>query len=119
MWMLPPIILCKNHLLGEHSEIHKFRPSFVKKFNIDKRMFPIVQILPRHMKKRHEELVKEMLRRGYNHKSPYTLPSLSYLPLKHLMTKPNLKYNIEDLISRCPECRKRYILYKYHNSEGL
>ena len=34
MWMLNPKFLCRQHLLGEHSEIHKFRHNFVKKHKV-------------------------------------------------------------------------------------
>ena len=37
MWMIHPKFLCKKHLIGEHGEIHKFRPSFVKGHKIEGR----------------------------------------------------------------------------------
>jgi len=30
MWMVDPRLLCNQHLIGEHGEIHKFLPSFRK-----------------------------------------------------------------------------------------
>lgn len=118
MHMVPPIILCRNHLNGEHGELHKFYPDFLKKKRISGRVSPEVQIQPCKMKERHDQLAKEMLRRGGNHNSPYQMPPLSHIPLKELLKKPDLKRNIAFLL-KCPECRKRYIQYKYHNSEGL
>ena len=119
MWMLPPIILCQQHLLGEHNEIHKHKHNFEKQHKMDGRIKPIPQIIPVKMQERHDELAKEMLRRDRNHKSPYKMPSISYLPLKYLTAKANIEFNINDLITRCSECKKRYIQYKYHNSVGL
>lgn len=107
MWMTPPVLQCDKHLLGEHGEIHKFKPSFEKKYSIDGRMNPIVQIEPAKMADRHDELAKEMLRREFNHKSPYTLPDLSYLPPCHLEVKVNKLYNIWDMWERCQNCRNR------------
>lgn len=74
VWDVPPKSLCRKHLLGEHRELHG-----------------LWNILPKHQGKggyshhpetkrwvgkqaalyeRHESLVKEMEKRGYNHASP-------------------------------------------------
>ena len=103
MWMINPKLLCRKHLLGEHGEIHKHRHNFVKHHSIKGRIEPIVQIEPESMESRHDELVKEMLARGYNHNSPYVLPDLSYLLEKHRKAKVNLDESIEQL-KRCSEC---------------
>lgn len=100
MWMIDPEFLCRKHLLGEHGEIHKFKHSFVKKHKMSGR---IGQIEPLSMGKRHTELAKEMLRRGYNHKSPYEQPDVSYLP-EMLVDK---SFSVQDLKQRCAECCKR------------
>lgn len=108
MWMIDPKLLCTKHLIGEHGEIHKFRHTFVKQYSINGRMEPIVQIEPSQMQIRHDELAKEMNRRKLNsHKSPYTLPDLSYLSKKYLDVKTNFEYNKQDLMQRCLECRRR------------
>ena len=122
MWMLPPIILCQQHLLGEHGEHHKHRHIFVKKYRITNHMKPAqpaANIFPALMKKRHDELAEELLRRGRNHKSPFVQPDVSYLPVEYLTAVPNLEYNIFDLCDRCFECYTRYIQYRDHNGEGL
>lgn len=107
MWMIDPKLLCKKHLLGEHNELHKFKPTFEKHYSIKGRIYPIVQIEPNNMKIRHDELVKEMLARGYNHKSDYELPDLSYLAHDEQYAKSDKDYNIKDLMSRCSDCRER------------
>ena len=76
--MADPKTLCRNHLLGEHFELHKFRHMFVKKRDMTTRI-KRNQIFPSLMKQRHDELVCEMIRRGYNHNSPYKQPDISYL----------------------------------------
>jgi hypothetical protein len=105
--MLPPKFLCKNHLLGEHSEIHKHKHNFIKKHSVSGRIKPIVLIEPSNMKLRHDELVIEMISRGYKHNSPYEQPDISYLPREELTAKVNTQYNILDLYLRCEKCRER------------
>ena len=107
MWGINPSLLCRQHLLGEHNEIHKHKHNFVKHHSIAKRISPVVQIEPDNMEKRHNELVDEMIKRGYNHNSPYSLPDLSYLKLIERFAKIDINNSIIDLINRCPECAKR------------
>ena len=54
--MIEPKGLCDKHLLGEHGELHKFIPSFVKKYRIDNRVAPVVQIELTSYQSRHDEL---------------------------------------------------------------
>ena len=107
MWMITPKCMCRKHLLGEHGEIHKHRHNFEKKHSINGRIFPIVQIEPRSMKHRHDVLAKEMLARGYNHKSPYEQPDISYLPHNIQYAFVNGCQSIEELRRRCPDCRNK------------
>jgi hypothetical protein len=106
MWMVDPKLLCRKHLLGEHGEIHKHRHNFVKKHSITNRIFPVVQIEPGSMEKRHDELAEEMLRRGYNHQSPFEQPDISYLPIYQQLVKVDTEVSLWDLKTRCPECAK-------------
>jgi len=102
MWMIPTNLLCRQHLLGEHGEIHKHRHNFIKKHNMNGRRY---QIFPLLMKSRHDELALELIRRGYQHKSPYTQPDVSYLDIEMLAIQPNIEANIKHLCNRCEECR--------------
>jgi len=111
MWMVDPTKLCHKHLLGEHVELHKHRHCFVKKYSISKRISPIVQIEPASMQSRHDELAKEMLRRGYKHQSAYEMPNISYLPLFEQMAKVDTNFSIKDLSSRCSECNENLASY--------
>lgn len=106
MWMIEPNLLCRKHLLGEHGEIHKHRHNFVKHHKIDRRISPIVQIEPMSMGKRHDDLAKEMIKRGYNHNSPYIQPDISYLKKEQQEATVDIDLSYLDLSSRCPECLK-------------
>lgn len=107
MWMINPKILCRQHLLGEHNEIHKFKHNFVKRHNMQKRI-DLEQIEPQSMKERHDELAREMTIRFYSHNSPYEQPDVNYLNLKKI--DRNVSLNI--LLERCSECRRRASFYK-------
>jgi len=104
MWMINPKYLCRQHLLGEHNEIHKHRHNFVKKHSIKGRIKPKVLIEPSSMKIRHDLLVKEMIKRGYNHRSPYELPNLLHLSKEERNAKVDIKQSIQDLKIRCGNC---------------
>ena len=109
MWMIDPGILCKKHLLGEHGEIHKHRHCFEKQYSIVVRITPVVQIEPESMERRHDEIVKEMLRRGYKHNSPYCQPNLNYLSDECRYAKVNTGISLRDILLRCPKCAIRVI----------
>ena len=112
MWMIPLEFLCRQHLLGEHKEIHQLLGTLKKQHNIQgyikNNCIEITSI-----KKRHDELVLEMKKRGYNHKSPiaYTQQEILDNFTKHL-TKDQIEYIIDidssfdDLMCRCEKCRK-------------
>ena len=106
MWMVDPKLLCRNHLLGAHGELHKFKHSFVKQHKMGgyRRL-----IFPRYMQQRHDELAAEMVRRGYNHKSQYEQPDVEYLPVDMLNDDPSdyIEFNLNDLTNRCQECKQR------------
>lgn len=77
IWDLPPEKLCRNHLLGEHSELHALWTILTQ----GKKGFSNHPETRRWRGKlkalyaRHEKLVEEMKARGYQHRSP--------LPLEH------------------------------------
>jgi hypothetical protein len=107
--MLPVNLLCRKHLLGEHGEIHKHLPSFRRGYSITGRFFPVIQIELSSLESRHNELAEEMIRRGYNHKSPLIdIPELEKIYPQYYDLKVDLDYNLRDLIDRCPECKERY-----------
>lgn len=106
-WMIPPENLCRQHLLGCHSEFHKFRHMFVNKKSVKGWIFPKTLIEPVAMKQYHDDCAKEMLRRGYNHQSPYEMPDISYLPPDQRYAKVNIDQSFNDLSIRCSKCAQR------------
>jgi len=99
-------MLCRKHLLGEQNEIHKHRHNSVKRHSVSGRV-AAGQIEPASMWRRHEELVAEMLRRGYRHASPYEQPDISYLPTAEQTAVVDVRLSKGDLSARCPECEQR------------
>jgi hypothetical protein len=63
MWMGYPSTMCRNHLLGEHKELHQLIGQLRKKLSITgyikKNCIEVSSITSRH-----DALVKEMERRG-------------------------------------------------------
>jgi hypothetical protein len=108
MWMVDPKFLCHKHLLGEHGEIHKHKHNFVKGHKMDGRLSPVVQIEPSSMQERHDALAEEMVRRGFNHKSPYEQPDLSQYPARVVNARVNVREAHKDLLSRCSQCQSQY-----------
>lgn len=99
MWMLSPAKLCRQHLLGEHFEIHKAVGNLNHKGTWAKSLTEKGFLEPQNFSIRHNELVAEMIRRGYKHKSP-----LDADQWKHLKGKVNRTRAIRDLKARCKNC---------------
>jgi hypothetical protein len=100
MWNVEPQKMCDQHILGEHVECHMF----VGCINKNKSLKGYVNkglVEVHNIKKRHDELAKEMKIRGMNHKSK--LPTYDIITLGKINSAQN---NIE-LTKRCPDCRKR------------
>jgi hypothetical protein len=57
-----------------------------------------------YIKKRHDELVSEMIKRGFNHQSP--LPVFD----QWVEGRVNVRESINELKKRCINCRKRITL---------
>lgn len=108
MWMVNPTMLCRNHLLGEHQEIHMLIGCILKNRNIEgfvKKGFVTTNF--HEIICRHNELVFEMLKRGYCHNSP-----VENLFREQFPKKPenyiSIKYNIKTLKNRCSKCKERF-----------
>lgn len=104
MWCVPTVLLCRNHLLGEHNELHKLVGSINKGKNL-KRYISNKFICFRRIHRRHEQLVKEFERREYNHKSPLVYNDTSS---KIIIDKDKMISNVKELICRCEKCRERF-----------
>lgn len=103
MWMVNPRIMCRQHLLGEHVEIHMFigtinRGKSVKGY-LEKGLLEV-----HNLYNRHEELVKEMKQRKYNHYSEIN-KKWKFVEKVGIIDKEK---NLNELISRCSKCEKRH-----------
>jgi len=72
IWDLPPENLCRQHLLGEHRELHALwviltegKKGFARHPETQRWRGKLPALYLRH-----EALVAEMLRRGYRHRTP-------------------------------------------------
>lgn len=102
MWMVNPKVMCRQHLLGEHVEIHMF----IGTINLQKKVDGYLEkgLLEIHnLYTRHKELVEEMKRRGYNHRSDV---DEKWKYAKRLGEIDKIK-NLKALSNRCSRCRSR------------
>ena len=97
--MIEPKFLCRQHLLGEHFEIHKAVGNLKNNKKWTKSLTEKGFLEPQNFMSRHEELVVEMTRRKFNHNSPLDIEGIE-LPTG----KVNVQKSIEDLKSRCKNC---------------
>ena len=105
MWNIPPALLCRQHLLGEHLEMHMFAGAINKGQNLSGYVRKgLVEI--HSIKIRHAALVFEMIKRGYRHQSPLPLFKESFTG------NINVFGNLIELSRRCKECEKRIVNYK-------
>ena len=71
IWDLPPSLLCRQHLLGEHRELHsrriltEDRHGYAQHPETRRWRGKLAALYERH-----EALTEEMARRGYRHASP-------------------------------------------------
>ena len=100
MWNVNPSIMCRQHLLGEHLEMHMFAGCISKgksiRGYIENGLVDTGLII-----KRHDKLAREIARRGFRHDSPIQKGSydMGGFVDKELSRK--------ELMERCKECRER------------
>ena len=97
--MVSPRLMCRKHLLGEHVEIHMLVGSLRKGINLDG-FFENKLIEIHSIERRHEQLVREMKRRGFRHASPLVKVQ------KHRAGKVDRRANLVEMARRCRECRE-------------
>lgn len=107
MWMAPPKIMCRQHLIGEYRELFTFVAILQRK----KRIAGYIkndELEPLSLQNRYEELCIEMKNRGYRPAKQFNFdPSLlSYLSEEERNHKINKKAILELLFMRCPRCKK-------------
>ena len=104
IWGTDPTKLCRAHLLGEHRELHTFIGTLRRGISISgytsTGLLDIDLIIPRHI-----ELVTEMARRGYTHKSPIDEAEIHQLGSKYQdHGYINIEQNEQELRRRCDKC---------------
>ena len=102
MWMIDPSLLCQQHLLGEHVEIHMLvgalrRGKSIKGF-LDRGLLE-----PSAIYTRHADLALEMGRRGLRHRSELLTIDVQQYRAGSIDPVESLR----ELTSRCPVCRER------------
>jgi hypothetical protein len=98
MWMVDPRLLCRQHLLGEHVELHMLAASLRLRRSV--LGFLVGRLIaPAAVGRRHAALSAEMARRGYNHRSPLAQPAWSG------GGRVDRKANLRELARRCAGCR--------------
>jgi hypothetical protein len=100
MWLVNPRLMCRQHLLGEHVEMHMF----VGHIRLGRKLGRYASegmVDTRKIQARHDQLVAEMGFRGYDHKSP-----MNYAD-KLAEGRVNKATSLQELLRRCPECGRR------------
>ena len=104
MWGVDPTLLCDQHLIGEHAEMHQEVGTLrnhphgeaIVRGHAKKRQVDTAKI-----QERHDELARELERRGMTHDSP-----LSYEDT-YDVGQIDPEENRVELSERCSECRRR------------
>jgi len=108
IWDIDPARLCRNHLLGEHRELHAVWTILTE----DKRGYRSHPETRRWEGRlaalygRHEALVAEMRRRGYRHASPLDPALATGAPVQDVFVDEPAR-QMELLRARCRDCRLR------------
>ncbi len=106
MWMVDVRKMCRKHLLGEHVECHMIAASVRDGRSLDGYVDSNALQL-KSLVVRHAALSREMLRRGYRHRSP--LLTLSWnieISRKAWASRVSLSASRAELHRRCQECRE-------------
>jgi Pyrimidine dimer DNA glycosylase len=104
MWNVDVTKMCDQHLTGEHVELHMFVGSIRKGKNIAG-FIRNGMVEVHNIRKRHNEIAKEMESRGMNHKSP--LPLFRIYKAGHI----DIEANEQVLADRCSKCSFRETSY--------
>lgn len=106
MWNVDPQLMCKQHLMGEHVEMHMLREAIRKHPHgeaIAKGHAKKGQVNTRKIQERHDELVAEMESRRFNHDSP-----LDYED-EIEAGEVDVDFHRTKLADECENCRERIL----------
>jgi hypothetical protein len=81
IWAVPVSELDRQHLLGEHAELHCIVGALLGKYNAYRNHPETLRFQDRleQLYYRHDQQVAEMQKRGYKHHSPLTSSNQPYL----------------------------------------
>ena len=103
MWMVDPSLLCKNHLLGEHYELHCIIGAIETNPEWVKRLIKHGYIEMDKIESRHRKLVRDG---RFKDKTPlkfdYSKVSKQFPP-----GEVDREKSIRDLKQRCEHCKRR------------
>lgn len=99
--MVDPRVMCRQHLLGEHVEIHMLIGAARRGRSLAGFAFGGLVELDK-LKQRHDELAAEMTLRGYEHMSP--VPEQPEFKDPRGVVDANA--SLHELASRCAACRQ-------------
>jgi hypothetical protein len=102
MWMVDPRMMCRQHLLGEHAELHMIAKNIDMGRSIEGYVL-INAMEPKSVRSRHDELAAEMIYRGMRHNSPLVFSTDLYQDI--IIDRAA---SLQMLIQRCPRCAERY-----------
>jgi hypothetical protein len=106
MWMVNPEVMCRQHLLGEHRELHAIvgliRQGKSLRGYIARGLVEVEAI-----DWRHNELVQEMTKRGYHHRSILPTHDTTFLPREIQEARVDTEKSWNELMRRCERCRHR------------
>lgn len=105
MWMIDPKIMCRQHLLGEHKEIHQLLGSLKSGHSI-KGYLDKGLVEPQNIFERHAKLSNEMLIRGFSHNSEVSREDFEAIN-KAPECRVNREESKKELLNRCSECKAR------------
>lgn len=111
--MVDPEIMCREHLLGEHREIHMIVGYINKGHKIGKYKY-LIQLSS--LWSRHQDLMEEMVNRGYKHNSILLENDIDYNKVSDqdfYLIDSEKSLNV--LLSRCSKCRYNYISKQIKN----
>jgi len=113
--MVNPEFLCRRHLLGEHLEVHMFVGAIKSAINRGRKIEDSLRgyienglVETDKLFDRHENLVIEMLSRGFRHSSPIEKLDSDF---DSSLGRVDVSASIVELIRRCQDCHKRIRRY--------
>lgn len=112
--MIDPELMCMQHIVGEHRELHaligsleRTKPKYENHEKHQKNLTTLAKnglIELKSLKKRHNQLVKHMK----NHNSPIEkIPTTKHLPKKVKEVKVDIEKSKKDLIDRPESCKPK------------